>query len=100
MGGPGGGWSTWTSPRGSGRSEGGRGGNGSCPGRNGIRRPPPPPEMGVKMFERAQLNLFSPERKNGGPSTGDSSPTAGRRWAWGGWSMGGQPGPGRHPGGR
>ena len=27
---------------------------------------PPPPEMGVKMFELAQTNLFTPERKKGG----------------------------------
>ena len=29
---------------------------------------PPPPEKGVKMFELAQLNLFSPEKKRGGGS--------------------------------
>ena len=28
--------------------------------------PPPPREMGVRMFELAQLNLFTPERKGGG----------------------------------
>ena len=27
---------------------------------------PPPPEMGVKMFELAQTNLFTPEGKKGG----------------------------------
>ena len=32
----------------------------------------------------AQINIFTPERKKGGPPTGDSSPTAGRGWAWGG----------------
>ena len=43
----------------------------------------PSPEMGVEMFELVQLNLFTPERKKGWPPTGDSSPTAGRGWAWG-----------------
>ena len=28
--------------------------------------PPPPPEMGVKMYELGQTNLFTPERKKGG----------------------------------
>ena len=28
--------------------------------------PPPPPERGVKMFELAQTNIFTPERKKGG----------------------------------
>ena len=32
----------------------------------GEVRPPPPPEMGVKMFELAQTNLFTPKRKKGG----------------------------------
>ena len=27
---------------------------------------PPPPQMGVKMFELAQTNIFTPERKKGG----------------------------------
>ena len=27
---------------------------------------PPPPEMGVKMFELAQTNIFTPERKKRG----------------------------------
>ena len=30
---------------------------------------PPPPEMGVKMFEFAQTNIFTPERKRGGGGT-------------------------------
>ena len=39
------------------------------PGRKWGRRPPPtPPEKGVKMFELAQLNLFTPEVKRGGGS--------------------------------
>ena len=36
------------------------------------------------MFDLAQTNIFTPERKKGGAITGDSSPTAGRGWAWGG----------------
>ena len=44
--------------------------------------PPPPPEKAVKMFELAQTNIFTPERKKGGGApTGDSSPTAGKGWA-------------------
>ena len=31
--------------------------------------PPPPPERGVKMFELAQTNIFTPERKRGGGGT-------------------------------
>ena len=27
---------------------------------------PPPPEMAVRMFELAQTNIFTPERKKGG----------------------------------
>ena len=46
--------------------------------------PPPPPKMGVKMFELAQTNIFTPERKRGGPPTGNSLPAACRGWAWGG----------------
>ena len=30
---------------------------------------PPPPEMGVKMFELAQTNIFTPGRKKGGGGT-------------------------------
>ena len=59
-----------------------------------------PPERGVKMFELAQTNIFTPERKKGGPPTGDSSPTAGRGWAWGGLSGWGRHGSGRRPGRR
>ena len=60
--------------------------------------PPPPPEMRMKMFELAQTNLFTPERKRGGGApTGDSSPTAVRCWAWGGWSTRRGPGPRRRP---
>ena len=32
------------------------------------------------MYELAQTNLFTPERKKGGPPTGDSSPTASSHW--------------------
>ena len=32
----------------------------------GEVRPPPPPERGVKMFQLAQINLFTPERKKEG----------------------------------
>ena len=36
------------------------------------------------MYDLAQLNLFTPERKKGGGApTGDSSPTVGGGWAWG-----------------
>ena len=35
------------------------------PWRKWGQTPPPPPEKGVTMFELAQLNLFSPERKKG-----------------------------------
>ena len=70
MGGRGGGWlSTWTSPSASGWSRGRGGGNVSCRGSRtsgGGRCPPPPPERGVKMFELAQTNIFTPERKKGG----------------------------------
>ena len=51
------------------------------------RGAPPSPEMGVKMFELAQTNIFTPERKRGGGApTGDSSPTAGD---WQGLGLGG-----------
>ena len=48
----------------------------------------PPSEKGVKMFELAQLNLFTPDVKKGGgvEANGDSSPCAGRRWVWGAWT--------------
>ena len=61
--------------------------------------PPPPHEMGVKMFELAQTNILSPERKKGGATN--------RRFVancWkglglgGGLSMPGRSGPGRRPG--
>ena len=68
------------------------------PGQKWGEMPPPPPEKGVKMFELAQLNLFTPEKKKGGAATGDSSRCAGRRWDWGGWSLRGGPTPGRRPG--
>ena len=69
------------------------------PGRKwGETRPPPPPEKGVKMFELAQHNLFTPEKKKGGAPTGDSLPCDRRRWDWGGWSLWG--GPERPTGGR
>ena len=42
------------------------------PGKKWGETRPPPPEMGVKMFELAQLNLFTPDRKKGGGApTGD-----------------------------
>ena len=50
-------------------SRGRGGGNVSCQGRGtrgGGEPPPPPPERRVKMFELAQTNIFSPERKKGG----------------------------------
>ena len=31
-----------------------------------MRCAPPPPKRGVKMFQLAQINLFTPERKSGG----------------------------------
>ena len=36
------------------------------PGKRWGEVPPPPPEMGVKMFELAQTNIFTPEWKRGG----------------------------------
>ena len=65
----GGALSTWTSPCAWGWSRGRGGGNVGCRGRgisDGGRCPPPPPERGVKMFELAQTNIFTPERKKGG----------------------------------
>ena len=64
----GGGLSTWTSPCAWGWSRGCGGGNVSCRRRgiSGAGRWPPPPERGVKMFELAQTNIFTPDRKNGG----------------------------------
>ena len=92
-----GGWSIWTSPCG----WGGPRVVGVATGVAGEEMggdAPPPPEMGVKMYELAQLNLFIPKRKKGGRPTGNSSPTAGKGWAWLGWSMEQGPGPGRRPG--
>ena len=99
--GGGGGLSTWTSHCACGWSRGRVGGNMRCRGRgisDGGRCPPPPPEKGVKMFELAQTNIFTPERKKGGAT----------HWrfvahCWQGLGLGGlsgwrRPGFGRPPG--
>ena len=63
--------------------------------------PPPPPKRGVKMFELAQTNIFTPKRKKGGAT----------HWrfvahCWQGLGLGGglsgwrRPGSGRRPGRR
>ena len=63
----------------------------------GQVRPPPPLEMGVKMFELAQTNLFNPERKKGGGApTGDLEPVA--QGDDGVEGCGGYPGPAIGPG--
>ena len=66
-----------------------------------VRPPPSPPRNGGEDVRvGANQHLPPPERKKGGAPTGDSSPTAGRGWAWGGFSMRGRPGLGRRPGRR
>ena len=64
MGGRGGGSSTWTSPCGWGGPR--VVGVATRVARVEMGGDTPPPEKGVKMYELAQLNLFSPEVKKGG----------------------------------
>ena len=55
----------------------------SCWGRGRYGgRSPPPPEMGEKMFELAQTNIFSPERKKGG---GQGLCLGGVKWVGKAW---------------
>ena len=71
------------------------------PRRKWRETPPPPPEKGPKMFELAQLNLFTFQKKEGGgrPLAIHHHVLAGDG-TWVGWSLRGGPGPERRPGPR
>ena len=71
---------------------------GGVPGWWWWQRELPGRKWGVKMFELAQLNHFTPEvKKEGGASNWRC---VGRRRHWGGWSLRGGHGCGRRRGGR
>ena len=57
-----------------------------------------PPERGVKMFQLAQTNIFTPERKKGGGHPlAIRRPLLARARLGGGLSGRGRPGSGRRP---